>query len=93
MADTLGYVYLKKGLSSPAIDQFRFALELAGQQPMPSVQYHLGLALAQGGRNEEAAAALEKALAAGTSFPDAAAAREALERARAAASSSASGPS
>ena len=93
VADTLGYVYLKKGLSSPAIDQFRFALELAGQQPMPSVQYHLGLALAQGGRNEEAAAALEKALAAGTSFPDAAAAREALERARAAASSSASGPS
>ena len=86
VADTLGYVYLQKGLSDAAIDRFRFALELAqpGVESSPSIRYHLGLALAAAGRNEEAADAFEKALASKTAFPEAADARQALERARAA---------
>jgi len=89
VADTLGFVYLQKGLNEAAIDRFRFAIELAptGTQPSPSIQYHLGLALAAAGRSQEAVEAFEKALAAGTTFPEADAARQELERARAAGSS------
>jgi tetratricopeptide (TPR) repeat protein len=89
VADTLGFVYLQKGLNDAAIDRFRFAIELAakGTQPSPSIQYHLGLALAAAGRSQEAVEAFEKALAAGATFPEADAARNELERARAAGSS------
>jgi tetratricopeptide (TPR) repeat protein len=89
VVDTLGFVYLQKGLNDAAIDRFRFAIELAakGTQPSPSIQYHLGLALAAAGRSQEAVEAFEKALAAGTTFPEADAARNELERARATGSS------
>jgi len=89
VADTLGFVYLQKGLNEAAIDRFRYAIELTppGSQPSPSTQYHLGLALAAAGRSQEAVEAFEKALATGTTFPEADAARSELERARAAGSS------
>jgi tetratricopeptide (TPR) repeat protein len=87
VADTLGYVYLKKELYAPAADQFREALRISGADPVASrvYQYHLGMALRGLGREAEAAKALEAALAPGGEFAEAAAARSELEAARAAA--------
>jgi tetratricopeptide (TPR) repeat protein len=95
VADTLGYVYLRKGLHEAAIDRFRYALELApsAAKVSPSILYHLGLAYAASGKSQEAADAFEKALASGTSFPEADAARQELERARAAGAPSSASPS
>ena len=87
VADTLGYVYLRKGLNEAAIEQFRFAIDLSEQakRPQAALEHHLGLALRAAGRNEEAAAAFEKALAIDAHFPDADAARKELEAVRASA--------
>lgn len=95
VADTLGFVYLQKGLVDAAVDRFRFALDLtpAGSEASPSIRYHLGLALAAAGRNQEAAEAFEKALASKATFPEAAAARHELERARATSGAAAAGSS
>jgi tetratricopeptide (TPR) repeat protein len=73
-ADTLGFVYLKKGLLEPALQQFRYAIELAErEQSLRAVYpYHLGLALARLGQEEEAAAAFQRALAIDADFQDAA---------------------
>lgn len=95
VADTLGFVYLQKGLTDAAIDRFRFAIELTptGAEPSPSIRYHLGLALAAAGRSKDAAEAFEKALASKAAFPEADAARKELERVRAARDSSPAGSS
>jgi len=95
VTDTLGYVYLRKGLNEAAIDRFRYALELvpSGATVSPSILYHLGLAYAASGKNQEAMDAFEKALASGTSFPEADAARKELERVRAAGASPSASPS
>lgn len=91
VADTLGYVYLKKGLNDPALQQFKYAIELsqrgktATSPERPEYHYHAGLALKATGRNEEAAAAFERALALG-SFAEADDARRELEAAKAGAS-------
>lgn len=87
VVDTLGFVYLQKGLTDAAIDRFRYALELAapGAGSLPTLRYHLGLALAAAGRSQEAAEAFEAALAAGGDFPEAEAARRELDRVRTAA--------
>lgn len=64
VADTLGYVYLKKGLVEPAVFEFRSAIELArvrGNQ-VADYHYHLGLALQAMGRTEEARGAFAEAL-------------------------------
>ncbi len=72
VADTLGYVYQRKGLFQAALDQFRFAIDLAEeeQQPRPEYPFHLGLALRALGRNEEAVRAFEAALALGEDFSE-----------------------
>jgi tetratricopeptide (TPR) repeat protein len=69
VADTLGFVYYRKQLFEPAVQQFRFAIETAqrtsGAQGGPETagyQYHLGLALRGLDRNEEAIEAFEAAL-------------------------------
>ena len=91
MADTLGYVYLKKSLYDPALQQFKYAVELAqrdaddGSVERPEYHYHAGLSLQAMGRNDEAAAAFERALALG-SFAEADDARRQLEAAKAGAS-------
>jgi tetratricopeptide (TPR) repeat protein len=95
IADTLGYVYLKKGLSDPALQQFKYAVELAGraendvQIERPEYHYHLGLALKALGRNDEATVALERALQLDAKFANADDARRELEAAKTA---TASGP-
>lgn len=82
VADTLGFVYLKKALHEPALQQFQRAVILAkGRDADQSVyHYHMGLALQALGRNGEAAAAFEQALALDGDFEDA---RQALDGLRA----------
>jgi tetratricopeptide (TPR) repeat protein len=83
-ADTIGYVYLRKGLHEAALQQFQFAIELNGgrrSEVAPKLHYHLGLTLDALSRDDEAAAAFEKALALDANFPDADDARKRLERA------------
>lgn len=84
-ADTLGYVYYRKSLYEPALEQARYAVQLADEagQPQAVFQYHMGLALRALGRNEEATAAFERALAIDPNFSDAPNARKELEAARA----------
>jgi len=83
VADTLGYVYRKKGLLEPALQQHRFALQLAAEsgQESPLLHYHLGLVLQDLGRQEEAVEAFRQALAIDPEFPEAGEAREAIEAA------------
>ena len=84
MVDTLGFVYHKKGLDQPAVDQFRFAIELSehAKTPRPEYFYHLGLSLRALGKDADAAAAFEKALGLDASFPQADQARRELEAAK-----------
>jgi tetratricopeptide (TPR) repeat protein len=92
VADTLGYVYLKKGLHDPALQQFKYAVELAQRSQgnasadRPEYHYHMGLALKALDRGDEATAAFERALAMGAPFTEADAARRELEAAKAGAS-------
>jgi Flp pilus assembly protein TadD len=75
--DTLGFVQLKRGDAAVAVSLFEEALALRPKDP--TIRYHLGLALAQAGNRERAAATLQEALDSGP-FPEAEAAR--LEMAR-----------
>ena len=60
VADTLGWIYIKKNLSDPAISIFR---ELVRLEPDRSTYYyHLAMALAQKGDKPAAKKALESAL-------------------------------
>jgi tetratricopeptide (TPR) repeat protein len=64
MADTLGYVYLRKGLTEPALSQFDAALRLDDESDAPArarIHYHRGLALAELGREQDADAAFAEA--------------------------------
>ena len=72
-ADTLGWIYLKKGLPGPAADQFREAIALSRSQDAAwaTMQYHLGLALKAMGQPSDATEAFDKALAAAVEFPEA----------------------
>jgi tetratricopeptide (TPR) repeat protein len=77
-ADTLGWVYLKKGLGSKAIPEFREALE---KEPgNAGFHYRLGFAYEQDGQLGEARRALEKALSLDAKAPEAVEARAALAR-------------
>lgn len=60
VADTLGYVYLKKGMPDNALGQFQLASEKLSDEP--TVLYHLALALADLKRDTEAVNVLRKAL-------------------------------
>ncbi len=64
VADTLGFVYLKKGLLEPAAFEFRSAIELArvNGREVAEYHYHLGLALKAQGREEDARKAFSEAL-------------------------------
>lgn len=80
VADTLGFVYLQRGLHGPALDQFDRALELTGEENelSPVFHYHRGLALRGLDRRDEAAAAFEKALSLDAGLEEAAQALEGL---------------
>lgn len=88
VADTLGYVYLRKGLNDPALQQFEYAIELSQRSgskastERPEYHYHAGLALQAMARNDDAVAAFERALALG-SFAEAEDAQRQLEAAKA----------
>jgi tetratricopeptide (TPR) repeat protein len=73
IADTLGYVYMRRDLAEAALVQFDAALELATSETpsWATAQYHRGLALRELGRQEEAVAAVERALASGADFAEA----------------------
>jgi tetratricopeptide (TPR) repeat protein len=75
-ADTLGWVYFKKGLYRPAVEALREAHMRAPNDV--TIQYHLGLALHRSGSPEEARRLLEVALKASPTAPEAAAARQAI---------------
>lgn len=66
-ADTLGWVYFKKGLSAAAIEQLQKAVTKAqaGGADSPAYHLHLGQALAAAGRKAEARQQLQQALNAG----------------------------
>ncbi|MCL4685933.1 tetratricopeptide repeat protein [Myxococcota bacterium] len=90
IADTLGFVMLRRGLPDAALAQFRSALELAGSAQEqedggipPSYRYHLGLAYKALDRPDDAVRAFEEALAGTEDFPEAAAARSELAALRA----------
>ena len=75
--DTLGYVHLKQGNADEAVGVLGKALE--ARPNSPSIEYHLGAALAAKGDKDEARAILTKALEA-TAFPEADAARAELAK-------------
>lgn len=60
VSDTLGWIYYKRGLAQNAIPLLRQSVESSPRNPF--YQYHLGMACAAAGRNEEARAALQEAL-------------------------------
>lgn len=68
IADTLGYVYLKKGLPDNALGQFQVASEKLGDDP--TISYHMALALIDLKRNTEAASYLKKSLSSTKPFPE-----------------------
>ncbi len=68
VADTLGYVYLRKGLHENALGQFQMALEKLADEP--TILYHKALALEGLKRDAEALAAVTKALGTSKPFPE-----------------------
>jgi tetratricopeptide (TPR) repeat protein len=70
IADTLGYVYLRRELGEAALVQFDAAVELSEPESTnwATAQFHRGLALRELGRQAEAIAAIEQALASGAEF-------------------------
>lgn len=67
--DTLGWVYFKKGLYSPAVEQFKKAVALdatatsrSGQMQNPSYRLRLGMALASSGDKPSARKEVESSL-------------------------------
>jgi len=73
IADTLGFVYLQRKLADAALVQFDASLQLAeaGSTRWAIAQYHRALALRQLGRQADAVAAIEQALASGADFAEA----------------------
>lgn len=83
-ADTLGLVYLRKGLYPAAVQQFRTAIELAkGKNDNPIYHFHLGQALRENGDNQGAIGSFEKALGLSKDFPGADTAQRELKAAKA----------
>jgi tetratricopeptide (TPR) repeat protein len=68
ISDTLGYIFYKRGAYDLAVAQFRHAASLLPH--IPTVQYHLALALKAHGANEEALEKLEQCLAQEADFPE-----------------------
>jgi tetratricopeptide (TPR) repeat protein len=83
-ADTVGFVYYRRGLHEAALEQFRYALELNANHRNhlePTLHYHLGLTLDALDRDDEATAAFREALAIDADFPYADDARRRVEAA------------
>lgn len=72
IADTLGFVYMRRKLSEAALVQFDAAVDLAEEESpaWAQAQYHRGLALRELGRQQEAVLAIEQALASGADFAE-----------------------
>ncbi len=81
-ADTLGLVYLRRGVPDAALEQFRFALQsLRPEAPTRALfHHHEGLALAALGRDDEARESFERTLALAPGSDAARAAREQLSK-------------
>ncbi|MDY6903924.1 MAG: tetratricopeptide repeat protein [Thermodesulfobacteriota bacterium] len=77
VADTLGWVHYKRGAYQLAISQFSQATEK--KPDMPTLRYHLALALHADGQIEKARTELQKCLASKQPFPESSAARQLLE--------------
>jgi tetratricopeptide (TPR) repeat protein len=75
--DTLGFVQLKRGEATTAVNLFEEALALRPKDS--TIRYHLGLALAQSGDKARAVSTLREALDAGP-FPEAEAAQQEIAR-------------
>lgn len=75
--DTLGWIYYKKGLSTPAIASFKQSV--SGDPNNAVYWYHLGLAYVQKGDKAEARRSLEQALKLKSNFDGADEARKILQ--------------
>ena len=78
--DTLGWVYVKRGLPALAIAPLGEAIKKNKTNPL--YHYHLGMAYAKSGDNDNARASLQRALQLSAAFPEAADARRTLESLR-----------
>jgi tetratricopeptide (TPR) repeat protein len=76
VSDTLGWVYIKKGLPQLAIGPLEESVAKVPENAM--FRYHLGLAYAQAGQKDKARAALERALQLSPQFDGANSARATL---------------
>jgi tetratricopeptide (TPR) repeat protein len=74
--DTLGWVYYKRNMNDLAIVSFEQSIQREPNRP--EFHFHLGLALAKAGRNDDARRALEQALKLRPDFAGASEARSAL---------------
>jgi tetratricopeptide (TPR) repeat protein len=75
--DTFGWVLYLSGRNAEAVETLRKARQ--GLPTVPTVRYHLGVALLARGDVEAGKAELQEALALSQDFPEAAAARQALK--------------
>lgn len=80
VADTLGWIFVRKQLGAQAIPHLEFSVKTKGNDPV--VQYHLGMAYKLVGDNRKARAALERALELNQAFEGSAEARKALTELR-----------
>jgi tetratricopeptide (TPR) repeat protein len=78
IADTLGFIALKKGLTATALRHFQDCVDWAPSNP--EFRYHLGLAYVQNGEFAKARAALQQALNINPKFSEAADARQVMSR-------------
>ena len=76
VADTLGWIYYRKGMTSAAIREFERSIEINPKDPLS--RYHLGLAYNQAGQIEKARRTLTEALEMNANFPGADDARKTL---------------
>jgi Flp pilus assembly protein TadD len=76
VADTLGWLYFKKGLAARAVEELRLAVERTPGNA--SFKYHLGLAYAKNGDLRLARETLEAALKLDPKAPEAAEARKTI---------------
>jgi putative PEP-CTERM system TPR-repeat lipoprotein len=77
VSDTLGYVYYRKGMVDLALPAFQQSL--AKDPSNPTYLYHLALAQAKAGNNQQARESLSRALRSKSDFADAREARALLE--------------
>jgi tetratricopeptide (TPR) repeat protein len=82
IADTLGWIYYKKGMYPSAISLLRESSEKFHNKE-PAVLYHLGMAYYRGGEKALAQETLAKALETKRRFPEAGLAKKALEEIKA----------